>query len=159
MHFRRHGLTEIDTLYPDVLEFLLLHDGLIPSFPHGFCPPDAAQQTPLLACPHRPAGSQFLDLCHLLHCLSHPECCFGYFVLGCLDVGHFQQPLGFVDLVLHQIQLCTSLHRSAGMMLLLVGHQFPLDRLAGSGGLALVIDDGPAQLTRISLSCAILLHA
>ena len=32
----RHSLTEIDTLYPDVLEFLLLQDGLIPFFPHGF---------------------------------------------------------------------------------------------------------------------------
>ena len=38
---------------------------------------------------------------------------------------------------------------------LLVGHQFPLDRLAGSGDLALVVDDGPAQLTRITLSRAI----
>ena len=29
---------------------------------------------------------QFLVLCHLIHWLSHPECCFGYFVLGCLDL-------------------------------------------------------------------------
>ena len=40
-------------------------------------------------------------------------------------------------------------------MFLLVGHQFPLDRLAGSSDLAPVVDDGPAQLTRISLSRAI----
>ena len=49
------GLTEIDTMYCDVLavqKFLLLQDGFIPSFPHGSCPPDAAQQTLLLACPH-----------------------------------------------------------------------------------------------------------
>ena len=96
---------------------------------------------------------QFLDPCHLLHCLSHPERGFGYFVLGCLD--------------LHMVLPATSWlrrprpaapyvpHRPAGMMLLLVGHQFPLDRLAGSSDLALVVDDGPAQLTRISLSCAI----
>ena len=36
-----------------------------------------------------------------------------------------------------------------------VGHQLPLDRLAGLSDLALVVDDGPAQLTRISLSRAI----
>ena len=39
LHARR-GLTEIDTLYCDVLaalQFLLLQDGSIPSFPHGFC--------------------------------------------------------------------------------------------------------------------------
>ena len=70
-------------------------------------------------------------------------------------MGFLQQSLGVVDLVLHQIQLCASLHRQAGMTLLLVGHQFPLDRLAGSGDLALVVDDGPAQLTRITLSRAI----
>ena len=50
MHFRRCGLTEIDIPYPDVLEFLLLQDGLISFFPHGLCPPDASQQTHLLAC-------------------------------------------------------------------------------------------------------------
>ena len=41
------------------------------------------------------------------------------------------------------------------MVLLLVGHQFPLDRLAGSSDFALVVDDGSTQLTRISLSRAI----
>ena len=41
------------------------------------------------------------------------------------------------------------------MTLHLVGHRFPLDRLAGSSDLPLVVDDGLAQLTRISLSRAI----
>ena len=41
------------------------------------------------------------------------------------------------------------------MTLVLVVHQFPLDRLAGSCDLVLVVDDGPAQLTRISLARAI----
>ena len=41
------------------------------------------------------------------------------------------------------------------MVFLLVGHQFPLDRLAGSSDLALVVGDGPTQLTRVSLSRAI----
>ena len=41
------------------------------------------------------------------------------------------------------------------MTLPLVGHQFRLDRLAGSSDLALVVDDGSTQLTRISLSRAI----
>ena len=36
-----------------------------------------------------------------------------------------------------------------------VDHQFPVDRLAGSSDLALVVDDGSTQLTRISLSRAI----
>ena len=40
------------------------------------------------------------------------------------------------------------------MMFLLVGHQFPLDQFAGSSDLALVVGDGPTQLTRISLSRA-----
>ena len=40
-------------------------------------------------------------------------------------------------------------------MLLIVGHQFLLDRLACSSDLALVVGDGPAQLTRISRSRAI----
>ena len=56
---------------------------------------------------------------------------------------------------LHQIEFCASLHRPAGMKLPLVGHQFPLDRLARSRDFALVVDDGPTQLTRISLSRAI----
>ena len=77
-----------------------------------------------------------------------------HFVLGCLSLqmGLFQPALDFVDLVLHQIQLCTSLHSPVGMLFLLVGHQFPLDRFAGPSDLALVVDDGPTQLTRISLS-------
>ena len=70
-------------------------------------------------------------------------------------MGLLQQSLGIVDLVLHQIQLCASLHRPAGTTLPLIGHQFPLDRLAGSSDLALVVDDGPAQLKRIPLSRAI----
>ena len=41
------------------------------------------------------------------------------------------------------------------MALLFVGHQFPLYGLAGSSDLALVVGDGTAQLTRISLSRAI----
>ena len=40
-------------------------------------------------------------------------------------------------------------------MLPLVGHLFPPDRLVGSSDLALVVDDGSAQLTRISFSRAI----
>ena len=41
------------------------------------------------------------------------------------------------------------------MTLVLVVHQFPQDRLAGSSDLALVVDDGSTQLTSISLSRAI----
>ena len=66
-------------------------------------------------------------------------------------MGLFQRPLGYVDFVLHQVQFCASLHRP----LHLVGHQFRLDRLAGSSDLTLVVDDGSTQLTRISLSRAI----
>ena len=58
-------------------------------------------------------------------------------------MGFLQQSLGFVDLVLHQIQFCASRHRPAEMTLSLVGNQFPLDRLAGPSDLALVADDGP----------------
>ena len=103
-------------------------------------------------------SQQFPDLCYLLHCLSLLECCFGYFVLGCLDLhmGLFQQPLGFVDLDLHPIQFCASLHLLAGMALLLVGHQFPLYGLDGSRDFALVVDDDDStQLARFSLSCTI----
>ena len=70
-------------------------------------------------------------------------------------MGFLQQSLGFADLVLHQVQLRASLHRPAGMTLPLVGHQLPLDRLAGSSDLALVVDDGSTQLARVSLSRAI----
>ena len=69
-------------------------------------------------------------------------------------MGLFQQPLGFVDLVL-QIQLRASLHRPVELLFPLVVRQFPLDRFAGSSDLALVVGDGPAQLTRIPLSRAI----
>ena len=37
VHAPSTSLTEVDTLDPDVLEFLLLQDGLIPFSPHGFC--------------------------------------------------------------------------------------------------------------------------
>ena len=70
-------------------------------------------------------------------------------------MGFLQQSLGFADLVLHQIQFCASHHRLAGLTLVLVGHQFPLDRLPGPSDLSLVVDDGSTQLTRIPLSRAI----
>ena len=100
---------------------------------------------------------QFLDLIHFLHHLSHSECCFGRLVLGCLSLhmGFLRQSLGFVDLVLHQIQLRASLHCPVGMLFPLVGHQFLLYRFVGSSDLALIVADGPTQLTRISLSRAI----
>ena len=107
------------------------------------------------------AKKQFLDLSHLLHCLSDRKSGFGFFFLDCLrlHVGLFQQPLGFMAFVLDQIPaLCVPSHSPVGMLFLLVGHQFPLDRLVGShlSDLALVVGDGPAQLTRIPLSRAIL---
>ena len=70
-------------------------------------------------------------------------------------MGLFQRLHGSVDLVLHQIQFCASLHLLAGVSLLLFGHQFPLHGLVGLRDFALVVDDGSTQLTRISLSRAI----
>ena len=42
---------------------------------------------------------QFPDLGHFLHRLSHSECCFGHFILGCLyfQMCFLQKSLGFVD--------------------------------------------------------------
>ena len=65
-------------------------------------------------------------------------------------MGLFQRPLGSVDLVLHQILFCASLHLLAGMSLLLFGHQFPLYGLVDFRHLALVVDDGSTQLARTS---------
>ena len=78
MHLRRGGLTEIDAPYCDVLvalSFLFLQDGLIPSFPLGFCLFDAAQQTLLSGMSSligwfRVRLQQFLDPCNLRNAAS-----------------------------------------------------------------------------------------
>ena len=64
-------------------------------------------------------------------------------------MGFLQQSLGFVDLVLHQVQFCAFLHRPFGVKRPLSGHQSPLDRLAGPKDLTLVADNGSTQLTRV----------
>ena len=100
---------------------------------------------------------QFLDLCHLLHCLSHPESGFGYFVSGLpgLPYGHppatcwLRRPRPAPDPALYvPPPSCwddVSPRRSP----------VSSGRLAGSSDLALVVGDGSAQLARISLSRAI----
>ena len=86
-------------------------------------------------------------LCPARNAASHP------FIRGCLyfQVGLFQRLPGFVDLVLHQVQFCASLHLMAGIWFLLAGNQFPIYGLAGFCNCARVDDDGATRLARISL--------
>ena len=140
MHSCRGHLTKIDSLDCDVFLALLslfLHGRLIPfsTFVGSLV---STQQAFPLSRFHRSGDSRFaLDLGHFVHRLSTRHAASATLPgLLVLPDGFLQQSFGFVDLVLHQVQLRASTHLSVGVKRCLVD------------------DDGSTELARGSLSRA-----